>query len=102
MSLTTQKNAWLAEKGFTIALDAPATSALAVNGIIPAGSIYPANDATAKGIVVNDTELAEKQGLALMIKGVAYSNKLPAIPAAAAITALKANGLLFVNNGAVL
>lgn len=58
--------------------------------IVPAGTILPANDATAKGILLNDVDVTygDAPG-ALIVEGYIISERLPVVPAAAAITALK-------------
>lgn len=81
------------------------TSALAetegVVKVIKAGTIYPANDATAVGVLLHDVQLADrdfnaKDGIgALIVAGHLYSDKLPVAPASAAVTALAAKGLYF-------
>lgn len=64
--------------------------------IIKAGTLYPKNDATAIGIVFQDLDVTESdlEG-ALMIAGRVYKDRLPVVPASAAITALEAKGLYF-------
>lgn len=51
------------------------------------GDVFPANGATAKGIVLHDTP--EGDPLALVVEGHIFENRLPAVPIAAAKTALK-------------
>lgn len=68
-------------------------SSLAVteNGrkIIKAGTIYPANDATAVGIVFNDLDVTEgDQNGAIIVHGFVKESALPTAPSAAAKTAL--------------
>ena len=68
--------------------DAAATT---VDGrkIIKAGTIYPANDATAKGVVWADYDITDGDVTgALIIHGFVKSAALPVAPAAAAKTAL--------------
>lgn len=57
--------------------------------IIKAGTIYPANDATAWGIVLSDLDVTDgdKTG-AVIVHGFVATAKLPAVPATAAKTAL--------------
>ena len=58
--------------------------------IVKAGTIYPANDATAQGVVLNDVDVTNGDGnLAVVIHGFVALAKLPVVPAAAAISALK-------------
>ncbi|MDU6113816.1 MAG: hypothetical protein E6649_05335 [Paeniclostridium sordellii] len=57
--------------------------------IVKAGTILPANDATAKGVVLYDVDVTngDETG-ALVIHGFIDKSKLPAQPESAAITAL--------------
>lgn len=58
--------------------------------IIKAGTIYPANDATAQGIVFNDMDVTNGDATgALLIHGFVKTGALTAVPAAEAKTALK-------------
>lgn len=69
--------------------DAAATT---VDGrkIIKAGTVYPTNDASAKGIVFNDMDVTNGDATgALLIHGFVKTAALPVAPAAAAKTALK-------------
>lgn len=58
-------------------------SAIATNdkGIIPAGTIIPANDATAFGVLLNDVEPASNPNGTVVIHGFVRKNKLPVQPA---------------------
>lgn len=63
-----------------------------VNGrkIIKAGTIYPANDATAKGIVLYDVDVTGGDTVgALMVEGYVIASRLHTQPDQAAKTALK-------------
>lgn len=63
---------------------------------VKAGTIYPANDATAKGIVYEDVDVTT--GVmpgSLVTGGRVYEGRLPATPASAAKTALGALGIVF-------
>lgn len=64
-----------------IPYDCTALSALATNGVIPAGTLIPANDATAKGVLLNDVNLNENPNGAIVIHGFINKSKLPAAPA---------------------
>lgn len=58
--------------------------------VVLAGMIYPANDATAKGILLTDVDVTEgPQPGALIVEGYIIPERLPVAPAALAITALK-------------
>lgn len=79
-----------------IPYDCTNLSALATNGVISAGTIVPANDATAVGVLLHDVTLANNPNGSLVIHGFLRLEKLPTEPAAAAMTAL--NGIKFINN----
>ena len=58
--------------------------------VVKAGTILPANDAAAKGILVEDVDVTEgNQPGSLMDAGYVYEARLPVKPDAAAKTALK-------------
>lgn len=61
------------------------------------GTIYPANDATAEGIVYEDVDVTtgDMPG-SVVLKGVVYENRLPAAINSAAKTALEGKGFTFV------
>lgn len=61
----------------------------ATNGVVPAGTIVPANDATAKGILLHDVVLSENPNGTAVVHGFIRAAKLPTEPATAAKTALK-------------
>ena len=68
------------------------TGVQTVNGVkvIPAGTILPKNDATAIGIVLNDTVVEYGEcACALLIHGFIDGNKLPTQPTNLAVGALK-------------
>lgn len=58
-------------------------SAVSANdkGIIPAGTIIPANDATAIGVLLNDVVKAENPNGTVVIHGFIKKAKLPVQPA---------------------
>lgn len=58
-------------------------SAIAANadGIIPAGTIIPANDATAIGVLLSDVVKADNPNGTVVIHGFIKKSKLPAQPA---------------------
>lgn len=58
------------------------------NGVIPAGTIVPANDTTALGVLLNDVVKAEDPNGSIVIHGFVKSTKLPTEPTSAAMTAL--------------
>ena len=58
--------------------------------IIKAGTIYPANDANALGVVFSDVDVTDgDRNGTIIVHGFVKKSALPAQPAAAAITALK-------------
>jgi len=58
--------------------------------IVKAGTIYPANDSTAVGVVLNDYDVTDGDAtLAVVIHGFVKTAALPTVPSADAITALK-------------
>ena len=69
------------------------------NGVIPAGTIIPANDATAKGILLRDVKKDENPNGALVIHGFIEKSKLPVAPESDVYSALK--GITFLNKGTV-
>lgn len=57
--------------------------------IVPRGTIYPANDETAQGVLVNDVDVTHGPNPgSLMDAGYVYKDRLPEEPAEAAVTAL--------------
>ncbi len=58
------------------------------DGIIPAGTIIPANDATAIGVLLTDVIKADNPNGTIVIHGFITASKLPVAPAANAKTAL--------------
>lgn len=58
--------------------------------VVPAGTIYPKNDATAKGILLTDVDVTEgPQPGALVVEAYILEARLPVAPSAEAKTALK-------------
>ena len=58
--------------------------------VVKAGTIFPANDATAVGIILNDADVTHGDvNAALLIHGFVKTAALPEEPAEAAITNLK-------------
>lgn len=51
------------------------------DGIVPAGTIIPANDATAIGVLLSDVKKAENPNGTIVIHGFIKKAKLPAAPA---------------------
>lgn len=58
--------------------------------IVPAGTIYPANDSTAKGILLNDVDVTEgPQPGAVVVEGYVIMERLPEAPTPEAGAAMK-------------
>lgn len=60
--------------------DCSLLSALATNGVIPAGTFIPANDATAEGVLLHDVVLADNPNGTLVIHGFVKTSALPEAP----------------------
>ncbi|MCC8112078.1 MAG: hypothetical protein LIO74_10995 [Ruminococcus sp.] len=67
---------------------------LATDGVIPAGTLIPANDATAEGVLLTDVNIAENPNGAIVTHGAVVVAKLPETPSDAAISAL--TGVQFI------
>lgn len=64
---------------------------------VPMGTIYPANDATAVGIVYEDVDVSTGNVAgSVVLKGVVYEDRLPVALASAAKTALEGKGFTFI------
>lgn len=64
---------------------------------VPMGAIYPANDATAVGIVYEDVDVTTgAMPGSVVTAGTVYLDRLPAAPASAAKTALEGLGIKFI------
>lgn len=63
---------------------------------VAGGTILPANDATAKGVLFEEEDVTNGDRIgAIVTSGHLLGNLLPTVPSAAAITALQAKGLYF-------
>lgn len=61
-----------------------------VNGVLPAGSIYPKNDATAEGITINDVDVTNgAQPVGVIVEGHVLLKRLPKEPSEAAQKAMR-------------
>lgn len=63
-----------------IPYDCSKLTSLAVNGVIPAGTIIPANDETAKGVLLSDVHLSDNPNGTIVMHGFVRLDKLPAAP----------------------
>lgn len=78
---------------------AQAGATTAANGAkyVKMGTVYPANDATAEGIVYEDVDVTTgNMPGSVVLKGTVYEDRLPVALADAAKTALKAKGFTFI------
>lgn len=77
--------------------EAKATTAANGGKYIPMGTVWPANDATAEGIVYEDVDVTngDMPG-SVVLRGTVYEDRLPVTIAAEAKTALETKGFLFV------
>lgn len=58
--------------------------------VVKAGTIFPANDATAKGVVYQDVDVTYgDQPASVIVEGYILPDRLPVKPEEAAVTALK-------------
>lgn len=64
-----------------IPYDCTELAALAQDGVIKAGTMIPANDATAKGVLLHDVVLDENPNGTIVIHGFIKKSKLPVEPA---------------------
>lgn len=72
------------------------------NYILAAGTIYPANDATAVGIVFEDVDMTydDARPISLITAGHIFEDALPVAPETTAKTALQAKGIYFEKKNA--
>lgn len=64
-----------------IPFDCSALSSLATDGVIKAGTIVPANDETAEGVLLDSVVIADDPNGAIVIHGFIAKGKIPAQPA---------------------
>lgn len=82
-----------------IPYDCTKLTSIATNNVIKAGTIIPANDATAKGILLTDVNLNENPNGSIVIHGFVNQDKLPSEPNEGAVTAL--SQIMFIKGGTV-
>ena len=78
---------------------AQAGASTADNGgkYVKMGTVYPANDATAEGIVYEDVDVTTgNMPGSVVLRGVVYEDRLPVALASAAKTALQGKGFTFI------
>ena len=65
---------------------------------VPMGTVWPANDATAEGIVYEDVDVTTGDSPGSVVtRGTVYLDRLPETMDAAAQTALEARGFVFID-----
>lgn len=58
--------------------------------VIPAGTIYPTNDAKAEGVTIDEVDVTNgAQPVGVIVEGYLYGDKLPVKADATAVTAMK-------------
>ena len=77
--------------------DCTGLASLAENGVIPAGTIVPANDATAEGVLLEDVRVQQNPNGAMVMHGFLRQSRLPVAPTAAAVTALRGKGITILD-----
>ncbi len=83
---------------------APAVSGVqdGAKKLVPAGTILPKNDATAKGVLLETVDVTDGDHIgAVITSGHLLGSQLPVMPSTEAITALQAHGLYFDDVGVV-
>lgn len=77
-------------KAFTYTVPQSAGEDIDGKKTVKAGTILPANDATAKGILLEDADVTDADAVGSLIEsGIILKDRLPVAPAEAAQTALK-------------
>lgn len=84
----TQPKEILANDHF-VAIEYDCSALEATDGVIKAGTVVPANNASAIGVLLYDVYPDENPNGAVVIHGFVTKSKMPVEPAAEAITALK-------------
>ena len=65
------------EKFVSFTHQADSSTTGVVNGVLPAGSIYPNNDATAIGVTINDVDVSEgPQPVGVIVEGYVNAARL--------------------------
>lgn len=77
-------------QAFTVQVsDAGVTANAEGKKIVPAGTVWPLNDATAKGVLFNEVDVTHgPQPASLIVEGYILEARLPVAPAATAKTAM--------------
>lgn len=85
-------------KYVAIPYDCTELSSLATNGVIPAGTLIPANDGSAIGVLLHNVTLADNPNGTVVISGFIKQSALPTAPSQAAVTALIGKGVQFLDS----
>lgn len=65
------------------------THAQTKDGVVPAGVVWPANDATAKGILLNAIDVSKgPQPASVIVEGYIIKERLPLTPSEEAVSAM--------------
>lgn len=88
-SVAQGKNILANDHYIAIPYDCSALTSLAADGVIKEGTIIPANNSTAIGVLLNPVVLAENPNGTIVVHGFINKAKLPAAPDTEAATALK-------------
>ena len=88
-STTTGKMILANDHYVAVPYDCTGLDSLAAEDVIPAGTVIPSNDASAKGVLLSDVHLKENPNGTIVVHGFIRADKLPAAPAETAKTALK-------------
>ncbi len=64
-----------------VAIPYDCTNVTATDGVIPAGTFIPKNDATAIGVLLNDVYPNENPNGTVVVHGFVHKDKLPVAPA---------------------
>lgn len=78
------------EKYVVFSTKVDATTSGVVNGVLPAGSIVPSNDAKAHAVTLNEVDVSHGPELVSgIVDGFINAKRLPVAPTAEAVAALK-------------
>lgn len=78
------------EKFISFTKQANADNTQVKDGVLPAGSVYPANDATAEGITISDVNVSKgAQPVGVIVDGHILIERLPVKPSDAAQKAMR-------------
>lgn len=83
-------NFFKSEKFISFTKQVDETTEGVVNGILPAGSVFPKNDATAEGITINDVDVSNgPQPVGVIVEGHILIERLPVKPSESAQTSMR-------------